>query len=397
MALAVPQEILFLIVSNFEPKQRDAYEVEIWDYVADRKTLASLCLVSKRFYATAKPMLYRHVRLCDGDIRQFTRTIVADLETRELVVGLSLEFELPGTWEGTLTEASAFGQNQWDYDECLGEVLSLLAIAIAATGEGQGSVEAAGVGGSQIVVPGKSRFDDTAEEELAAVLLFVLPKLRYLRVKFDEMAPVGNPDVAGIWVCEMLLQTLRVACHVRSQHPTLSRDDFQALIPAGLFHLEELVMSNPFAEPGTIKGNFPAIGFNHLESMHPLWALPNLKSLTLERVAWDEETPLPRLVTPSVERLRLLNTAVSPSRLPRLLQGFPSLRSFTYELADPYSLTHESSRRITREMLLPEAIQRIVRVGCPRLEEFNLAAIIFSEDQDNGGETYEELLSNPEL
>jgi hypothetical protein len=396
MELAVPQEILSLIVSNFVPRQ-DAFEVEISNYVADRKALASLCLVSKRFYAIAKPSLYRHVRLCDGDIGPFTRTIVADLETRELVMGLSLEFELPGTWEGTLTEASAFGPNQWDYDDCLGEVLSLLAIAIATAGEGEGSVEAAGVGGCQIVVPGNFRFDGAAEEELAAVLLFVLPKLRYLRLKFDEMAPVGDPDVAGIWVCEMLLQTLRVACHVRSQQPTLSKNELQDVIPAGLFHLEELVVSNPFAEPGMIKADYPAIGFNHLESMYPLWALPNLKSLTLERVAWDERAPLPRLVTPSVERLRLLDTAVSPSRLPRLLNGFPSLRSFTYELADPYSLTHESSRRITRDMLIPEAIQRIVRVGCPQLKEFNLIAIKFPEGKDNGAETYEELLSNPEL
>lgn len=364
--MSFPQEILDAIFGHFG-QQSDASQTAIETDCLNRKTLASLCRVSKHFNAAVTPLLYRHVRLFNNDIRLFTRTILQNLGTRKLVKRLSAEFELPGTHEPDEVdeerrrEVPGIAEEQWDYQRCLSETLSLL----------QMDSSFAGVGGADILVSNSMElnFDDKPEEDLTAVLLFVLPELQYLRVKLDPMTDWENPSSSGFWRCDMLLQTLRLPYSVQSQRDGRVNYGVQNLIPASLFHLEELVICNPFEEPGTIKSTYPPIVFCPLFEMQPFWGLPNIRTLILERAIWDGSPPLSGFISSSVEHLELLDTAIAPSKLPQILQHFPSLRSFKYVLADLFDLTSPEDPLLTRDMVDSAGIERIVRLCNPNLAE----------------------------
>jgi hypothetical protein len=310
----------------------------------------------------------------EGDIRFFTRTIVQDLETRQLVQKLSLELMLPGTWDDNdvtperRCRMPSMEEEQWSYDRCLTEAISLLGPGISS----------AGVGGADILgsgAPEDLNLDETPEEDLAALLLFVLPELRYLRVKLEPMTALDDCDGAGYWRCDMLLQTLRLPHYARIQQPGRASREIQNVVPASLFHLEELVMCNPFEEPGTIKSSYPPIVFCSLGDMQPLWGLPNLKSTTLERTIWQEHIRNSQLIPFLVENLDLLDTVIRVSELPLVLQRFPSLRSITYAPTDLQDLRmmnyqmEEPTKSEFQAMFNSDGIKTLIRSSNPRLDK----------------------------
>ncbi|KAK6072432.1 hypothetical protein SCUP234_09225 [Seiridium cupressi] len=373
----LPQEIWVAILGHLG-LHSDTFEVLIERHIATRNTLALLCRVSKDLNAAAMPMLYSHVRLFDGDAPFFTRTILGSLDLRRLVRKLSLEFELPGRWEPEEVgperrqKVPSVDKEQWHYDGCLGEVLALLGP----------DAKPAGVGGADILVAGMAYgpnldgVGDQLEEDVAAALLFVLPELRHLRIKLDPMIDWEYEDSAGYWRCKLLMQTLRLPFYARSQQPDRTDSDIRPLIPASLLHLQELVLCNPFEEPGTIKASYPPIVFGQIVEMQPFWGLPNLRTLTLERAAWQQH-PF-RMLQPmnsSVEHLQLLNTAIPPSTMPLILEQFPSLRSITYELADSWSLVSYDADRSIRDMLDKQEIENIIRSCHPNIECIRIAGI----------------------
>lgn len=374
----LPQEIVEEIFDHFGVQQSDDYEKGIREHCVNRMTLASLCRASRHFNATATPLLYRHVRLFNGDIRFFTRTVILNLEIRQMVKMLSLEFELPGTWEEpeeipeeTRARVPSFGEEQWDYECCLGKTSSLLGLDAAIW---------TGVRGADSPISSASdklNFDEKPEEDLAATLLFILPELRYLQIKFDPMTDYLDPDSAGYWRCDMLLQTLRLPHYAKRQDlGHVNNHDLQKVIPASLYNLEELVMCNPFESPGWVKRSYPPIVFCPLDEMQPFWGLPNLKSLTLERAAWKDFDQISPIIASSVENLKLLDTAVQPSQLPQLLQHFPSLRSITYALADMYSLNdRDYTPLFSSDMTDKNRIEEFIKSCNLQLENITIKGI----------------------
>ncbi|VUC32813.1 unnamed protein product [Clonostachys rosea] len=395
--MAAPSEILGLIFSHFvEPfgQRSDATEASIEEEVFNRRTLASLCRVSKSYSAVATDLLYSQVRLFDGDIRFFTRTILQDQSKSKgkLVKRLSLEFELAGKWEPEAVDPErrvrvpAAREDQWDYARCRDEALSIVGLENVVTSATHGWECDA----SELQ---KLNLEDKFEEDLAAVLLFLLPQLRSLRIKLDPMTgDYDDSDAAGYWRCAMLLQAMRLPYWYYYMNPGHNssdqgiEDDVKDLVPASLLNLEQLIMCNPYEEPGTIKAYYPPISWCYLEELQPLWALPNLKSLTLERVSWDYDPasfdqPISAqedfAKSNSLEHLEILDTTIPPALLPHLLECFSSLRSINYELADSYSLLTEVFEQgtMTPDMLDAHGIRETIRRCKPNLVSLHVKAI----------------------
>ncbi|CAH0058609.1 unnamed protein product [Clonostachys solani] len=395
--MAAPSEILGMIFSHFvEPfgQRSDASEATIQEDVLNRGTLASLCRVSKSYSDVATGLLYSQVRLFDGDIRSFTRTILQDQSKTKgkLVKRLSLEFELAGRWEPETIDPErrahvpAAREEQWDYARCRDEALSVVGLENAVTSATYGwDCDASALE--------KLDLEDKFEEDLAAVLLFLLPELQSLRIKLDPMT--GDSDdqqAAGYWRCAMLLQTLRLPYWYYYMNSGQHSGDHgtekhvKDLVPASLLNLEQLIMCNPYEEPGTIKSSYPPILWCYLEQLHPLWALPNLKSLTLERASWGyEPASLDQPISSqeyftkstSLEHLEILDTAIAPKILPSLLECFSSLRSITYELADRYSLLSPDvgERLMTADMRDSHGIRQTIRRCKPNLASIHVKAV----------------------
>ncbi|CAG9947583.1 unnamed protein product [Clonostachys rosea f. rosea IK726] len=394
--MAAPLEILGMIFSHFVEtfgQRSDASEATIQEEVLNRRTLASLCRVSKSYNAVATGLLYRQIRLFDGDIRFLTRTILQDRSKAKgkLVKRLSLEFELAGRWEPETLDPEravrvpAAREEQWDYARCRDEALSVVGLETAATSAADGWECDA----SELE---KLDLKDKFEEDLAAILLFLLPELQSLRIKFDPMTNPFDPEAAGYWRCAMLMQTLRLpywyyymnSGQHHSGHGT--EEHVKDLVPASLLNLEQLIMCNPFEEPGTIKSTYPPLMWCYLEELHPLWALPKLKSLTLERASWgydpisfDRPIPSQEYFTKStsLEHLEILDTSIAPAVLPHLLQCFSSLRSISYELADANSLLNDeyTDRAMTVDMLDSRGIRETIRRCKPDLVSIHVEAV----------------------
>ncbi|ETS76918.1 hypothetical protein PFICI_10792 [Pestalotiopsis fici W106-1] len=384
----LPREILDAIFGYFAPKS-SAFDLSIEEHCANRKTLASLCRVSKHFKAIAMPQLYANVRLFDGDIRFFTTTILANLGTRRLVTRLSLEFMLPGTWDANEVSEERrqsvprMDQEQWDYDHCLRETLALL---------GQNGI-ATGVGGADILIAEGLELHDQFEEDLSAVLLFVLPELQHLQVKLDPMSDLEDYQSAGYWRCKMFLQALRLPFYAKSQRPNSTNLDIQPLTPASLFNLRELILCSPFEDPGTVKSTWPPIVFGYIEEMQPFWGLPKLKSLTLERAESTTPLRMPKDAVSSVEHLHLVDTAIPPGELPELLKHFPLLRTITYVPADysgmqEYAELSLDCRRLNKKKIEDDLRSlnsklEIIKVEIPEVPEWARESDSEEEDEED--------------
>lgn len=354
-------------------------DVSVEEHRAHRQKLASLCRVSKHFRKTATPLLYTQVRLFDGDVRFFARTILGDLNTRRLVDGLSLEFGLKSYESRTAGRHSrpTVDQDLWYYRRCLAEALRLA--------RGGKNPSVAGLGGADLLAAGGAGFDGR-QEDLAGVLLFVLPRLRYLRVKLGPTTDPLYHETRGYWRSSLVLQALRLPFRARSGssqwQPKNASDhggeDIQLLTPASLFRLRELVLCSPCEEPPEYRETVgydldPQVVFAPIEEMQPFWGLPNLKSLTLERAAWRAySTPMRCNVTSPVEYLCLLDTAVPPEELPQLLNHFPFLRAIVYAPAD-YSRSLDPDHEVLDCNGLDEKeIENIIRSCSEKVETITI-------------------------
>ncbi|VUC35963.1 unnamed protein product [Clonostachys rosea] len=360
------KEILHNIFGHFvadlsqHTDRSDDDELEIEEYLVHRHALVSLCLVSKWIGAVATPLLYSHVVMFDGDIRYFTRTIVQDPSgsKSKLVKRMSYEFKLPDSEDPSVSHKRppSIPQVDLDYPHCLG--MALLAL-------GADKLFAADTNALMLK---NLNFDDALEEDLAAVLLFVLPNLRFLRICFARMTgadPIFGQ--AGYQVCYLLMQALKLPYYYKMK----AGQDLEAaenFIPAGLRNLKQLILCNPFEEPCTVNATWPPIRWCDLEDLHPLWALPKLKSLSLERVSWNQEFSLGQLPeATSLEHLEFLDASITPFQLGSILPSFPRLRTFRYELADVDSLVHEGV--LDTWMMDPQWISEYIKEANLNLEE----------------------------
>ncbi|CAJ2514133.1 Uu.00g022520.m01.CDS01, partial [Anthostomella pinea] len=153
-------------------------------------------------------MLYEQVRIFDREITGFAQTIVSDLTTRLLVNSLSFEFRLRGTDDPNKADPDRrrkVSKTQWNYAHCLREILSLFALNKTADAVAQVTASIhmyIGHGGANILVqdPQNVMFENHARnpEDMAAILLFVLPKLEFLRIKLDPIWDESESGTEGI-------------------------------------------------------------------------------------------------------------------------------------------------------------------------------------------------------
>ncbi|KAI0146706.1 hypothetical protein BJ166DRAFT_69675 [Pestalotiopsis sp. NC0098] len=376
--MLLPQNIWDSIFGHLE-WQADTFDVSVEDHRINRQTLASLCRVCKHSRKTATPLLYTQVRLFEGDVQFFARTILGDLNTRRLVEGLSLEFGLKSYGSRTVGSHSlpTVDQDLWYYRRCLAEALRLA--------RGGKNPSAAGVGGADILAAQGTDFDGR-QEDLAGVLLFVLPRLRYLRIKLGPTADPFYHESRGVWRSSLILQVLRLPFRARrgssqwrpKSGPDPCGEDIQLLTPASLFHLRELVLCSPCEKPleyrETVRYDLdPQAIFAPIEEMQPFWGLPSLKSLTLERAAWRAySAPMRCDVTSSVEYLCLLDTAILPEESPRLLKHFPLLRAITYAPADYSHSLDPNHKVLNRDELDEKEIGNVIRFCSEKVETITI-------------------------
>ncbi|KAF3023104.1 hypothetical protein E8E14_013467 [Neopestalotiopsis sp. 37M] len=267
--MSLPREILDAIFHHFGQKSTAcgqeyvvAFDLPVAEYCANRRTLAALCRVDKHFRAIATPLLYAHVRLFNGDVRLFVCPILSNLQTRRLVNSLSLEINSSLGIDAELgdEEVPPMDEERYYYDHCLRGVLALV---------GKSDI-APGVGGSDILVAEGLETSGQFEEDLAAVLLFVLPELRHLQAKFDTYSDWADRTSAGFRRCRLFLQTLLLPFHAKHHWRNRTNIDMRPLTPASLFHLRELVIYNMFLEP-VDSASSPPLAYGKIDDMQIRW------------------------------------------------------------------------------------------------------------------------------
>ncbi|KAH9903607.1 hypothetical protein F4778DRAFT_91437 [Xylariomycetidae sp. FL2044] len=379
MSPSLPTEVFLEIFDHFTQPLDSA----IHEAVVSRRSLASLCRVSRRFRDLATPLLYQQVRIFDDDIAGFTRAILRNLTSRQLVTSLSFEFALAGSIDPA--EADPDRRRKvtgppWDYARCLQAVLDLL----GPHRPGDGTSIGRGGAGIMVLDPPDDMFEDHTShpEDLAAILLFVLPKLNTLRIKLDPMCDHENPGSEGYWRCEMLLQALRLPAFIQIRFPGTLTDSDQLEIPASLSSLQKLIVCDPFEEPGTIKVSYPPIQYCDFQDMAAFWCLPSLRSLTLERIEGSahpmsmtifmDET---RTLSSTVEELHIEDGNMDFEILAKALRQFPRLRVMTYRLSSMFSVVGPDWMHVPPESLNAAAFIRALQPCASTLRSIEFQGI----------------------
>jgi hypothetical protein len=184
-----------------------------------------------------------------------------------------------------------------------------------------------------------ARLEAGSADAESCIFLLALPNLESLTLDFknedwDENYGTRPDDCAHVFRHEMLRSLIQdpkaFASATTAQYPLQKLEDFE--------------MTQPYQNPGTIKGNYPSIEFSELRKVKGMFTLPNLQSVEMCQIGtskgetFSEEEISSLSKSTQLEEIKLLRSSLSADDLSAIFGFAQGLKKVHIHLAWPEEL-----------------------------------------------------------
>lgn len=399
---SLPNELLHRIIGTIQAERREAFVQRDSDLFSQyTQILFPISYVSKNFHSIVNVYIYKTVILDSANLSWFVRTVLSSVELRLLVQEVSFEFDTEDYAKSAVDFRPLSNASQNEPQESPGEnvcehapkVFNILSIPR------QSSQSFSVENPDSLVIPAdmynifidkrnkRERESErqaenlTFHQEETALLLFILSSLRHLRINTPEEEDVvagENGAEEGLFRCRFLRATLDL---VLSSTP----ENVNSYLPSSFRDLQEFTFCDPYPEPGRIKTTVPPVQFWPLHWLACIFGLPRMRKITFVRAR--DPDPTSSAASPSdflrrmkprtlpLESLTLLSARLHTSVLGQLLQTPRALKSFTYEVADAFSLVDSDESYLKPVFISPRLILSQLEPQRETLESLSIRSV----------------------